>query len=305
MTPQALASERHVGFKTIALLTDLESGSETALRYAAGLARWYGAKLVVAHSSAADNYVYIPTEALPMWPPSAPLPGEDAAEKTNALVANVGVQDVVTRVLTTESSVDGLLQELENLQVDLLVLATHARIGLRKWLAGSTTEEVFRHCRWPVLVLSPRVLAAAKDAINIQHVLYATDLSGVSADALHYAAGIAQDHDAGLVSVYVEPDKTQDFSFDRVLAQQKLEDWLHQQTLSRGGANARAEHLVRFGEPAKEILAAAEDWKADLIVMGARGLGTVSGLASHFVGGTAYDVACSSACPTFIVPQQH
>lgn len=304
MTPQTLAREHLVKFKTIALLTDLGSGSETALRYAAALARWYGSKLMVAHSCPPETYVYVPDGPLPMWPPSAPLTAEDAGEKAKELVASLGVQDVVSRVLTTVSSLSGLLEELENLRPDLLVLATHARSGLRKCLAGSVTEEVFRRGRWPVLVLSPQVRDTETSAFSIQHVLFATDLSGVSGDALSYAAGIAQDHDAELINVYVEPDKTHDFTFDRVLALQKLEDWMHQHEVAHGELGKRTEHLVRFGEPAKEILATAEAWKADLIVLGARGLGAVAGLASHLLGGTAYEVACSSACPTLIVPQQ-
>lgn len=309
MMPQTLSTAplstaHRVPFKNIALLTDLESGSEAALRYAGALARWYGSKLLLAHSRAADNYVYVPASAVAMWPPDAPLAGEDAERKALDMVASLGLQDVVTHVLTTDASVDGLLKDLETMQPDLVVVATHARTGLRKWLAGSTTEEIFRLCHWPVLVLSPLVIAADASTVDIQHVLYATDLSAVSADAYSYAAGIAQDHDAELVNVFVETDKARDFTFDRVLALQRMEDWLHQQAVVHGEIPARAEDLVRCGEPAQEILAAAGVWKADLIVLGARGLGAMSGLASHFLGGTAYEVACSARCPTLIVPQQ-
>jgi nucleotide-binding universal stress UspA family protein len=304
MIPQVLSTEHRVKFKNIALLTDLGSGSESTLRYAALLARWYGAKLVVAHSYSPENYVYVPAGPLPMWPPSAPATSEDVDERARTLVASLGVQDVVSRVLTKESTVAGLLQELESCRPDLLVLATHGRTGIRKWLAGSVTEEVFRRVRWPVLVLSPQSCAKPTDEFSLRQVLFATDLSGVSGDALHYAAGIAQDHDAELLEVYVEPDKTQDYTFDRVLALQKLEDWLHEHMAAHGEMMGRAEHVVRFGEPAKEILETAATWKADLVVMGARGLGAMSALASHFIGGTAYEVACACSCPTLIVPPQ-
>jgi len=304
MMPRTLATEHLVNFKNIAVLTDLESGSEAALRYAALLARWYGAKLVVAHSITPESYVYVPVGPLPMWPPRAPERSEDVDHKTKRLVASLGVQDVVSRVFTTESSVAGLLQELEAFQPDLLVLATHAHTGASKWLAGSVTEEVFRRARWPVLVLSPAARNVGQHECSLRQILFATDLSGVSGDALHYAAGIAQDHGAELVDVYVEPDAHHDFTFDRIFAQQKLEDWLHHHMMSHGKIVERAEHLVRFGEAAKEILETAATWKPDLIVMGARGLGAVSGLASHFLGGTAYEVASHAPCPVLIVPQQ-
>jgi nucleotide-binding universal stress UspA family protein len=304
MMPQTLTTEHLVNFKNIAVLTDLESGSEAALRYAALLARWYGAKLVVAHSIAPESYVYVPVGPLPMWPPSPPERSEDVDEKAKRMVASLGVQDVVSRVLTTESSVAGLLQELEAFNPDLLVLATHARTGAGKWLAGSVTEEAFRRGRWPVLVLSPHAHLAEHGEFSLRQVLFATDLSGVSGDALYYAAGIAQDHGAELLDVYVDPDEAHDFTFDRTFAQQKLGDWLHHHLVAHGEIVDRAEHLVRFGDAAKEILETAAAWKSDLIVMGARGMGALAGVASHFVGGTAYEVACQAPCAVLIVPQQ-
>jgi nucleotide-binding universal stress UspA family protein len=44
---------------------------------------------------------------------------------------------------------------------------------------------------------------------------------------------------------------------------------------------------------------------ADLIVLGARGLRGATGLASHFIGGTAYEVVCGASCPVLVVPQPH
>lgn len=130
--------------------------------------------------------------------------------------------------------------------------------------------------------------------------LYATDLSDVSARAFHYAAGMSEDHGAHMVALYVDSDGTA-YSFERLIALQRLEDWLHRQSVVHGSM-PWPECIVRFGKPAEEIQQAASECNTELIVLGARGLGAMSGIASHFVGGTAYEIACSSACPVLIVP---
>lgn len=55
-----------------------------------------------------------------------------------------------------------LLVVAEREEVDLLVLTTHARSGLERWVLGSTTEEVLRHGRRPALVLRAHAPAAAR-----------------------------------------------------------------------------------------------------------------------------------------------
>jgi nucleotide-binding universal stress UspA family protein len=45
---------------------------------------------------------------------------------------------------------------------DLIVMATHGRSGLRRWVLGSVTEDVVRHAKVPVLI----VRATAKGKTN-------------------------------------------------------------------------------------------------------------------------------------------
>jgi nucleotide-binding universal stress UspA family protein len=63
-------------------------------------------------------------------------------------------------------------------------------------------------------------------------------------------------------------------------------------------AVAECESILRVGEPAKEILAAAHEWKADLIVIGTHGYG-------HFeqfvLGSVANAVMRGARCPVMAV----
>ena len=295
---------RHVQFRHIAFLTDLESGSEVPLHYAAALAQWYGARLVLAHAYEPEPPLIVPPEPVPDWT-GGPTPRQQAEEKGRSLVSGLQAteREMVEGVVLTVPNVANLLHDLEARHPDLLVVATHARHGLRKLLSGSVTEEVFRRSPWPVLVLPPAHLDE-QHAPHFHRVLYATDLSQVSATALLYAAGIAEDHGAEFVALYVDSQSSSGFSFDRIIDLKKLEDWLHEHRHDLTGALQASEKIVRFGEPATEITAAARELEADLIVIGARGAGALSSFASHLIGGTAYGVACSASCPVMIVPYQ-
>lgn len=62
-----------------------------------------------------------------------------------------------------------------------------------------------------------------------------------------------------------------------------------------------SEVRVSEGEPRAEIVRAAEEWRAELLVMGARGLGGVRGL---LLGSVSQDVARHAPCPVLVVKGQ-
>src|SRR5208282_5444485 len=74
-------------------------------------------------------------------------------------------------------SPDGWPTMAEEAKIDLLVLGTHGRSGVRKLILGSVAEEVFRRAACPVLSVGPNVSCKAKGEIQFQQILFATDLS--------------------------------------------------------------------------------------------------------------------------------
>lgn len=71
-----------------------------------------------------------------------------------------------------------------------------------------------------------------------------------------------------------------------------------ERTGARIGLPWRPQFFVREGEPAGEIQATAEEYGADLIVIGATGRGR---LAEFLLGSTAEDVIRRAACPVMAV----
>jgi len=61
----------------------------------------------------------------------------------------------------TEKAIDGypataVIDEVGDAGDSLVVMATHARSGIGRWVLGSVTDRVVRHCTGPVLVVRPK-----------------------------------------------------------------------------------------------------------------------------------------------------
>jgi hypothetical protein len=54
------------------------------------------------------------------------------------------------------------LQTAEEIDCDLIVMATHGRTGLSRWLLGSVTEQVMRRSLCPVLTVKSPVARREK-----------------------------------------------------------------------------------------------------------------------------------------------
>lgn len=143
--------------------------------------------------------------------------------------------------------------------------------------------------------------------IDLKKILVATDFSPHAAVALRHAVGLAQAFKSELVLVnVVEPADmmTQlppigESYFSPALIQAQ-EDYAKQQgeeaVRSCGYPNAR--FIIRQGSPFFEILAAAKEENADLIVIGTHGRGAI---AHILMGSVAERVVRKAACPVLVV----
>lgn len=66
-------------------------------------------------------------------------------------------------------------------------------------------------------------------------------------------------------------------------------------------SQSKVETQLREGLPPGEIVAAAKEWQADLIVVGTHGRG---GLERLFLGSVAEEVLRHAPCPVLVIPQE-
>jgi nucleotide-binding universal stress UspA family protein len=143
-----------------------------------------------------------------------------------------------------------------------------------------------------------------------KHVLWATDFSDESMEALHYADYFAKTFQAKLTALHVVPD------FSPVL----YESWPEAQAelagqieASKTVGKAKLDHLcttagvcpdktlVVEGSPAKVIVATARKEGADLIVVGRKG---VSGLEMNLIGSVTHQVLRASHVPVLVTKKR-
>src|SRR5262245_12432242 len=120
-------------------------------------------------------------------------------------------------------------------------------------------------------------------ARRFQNVLCGIDFSDYSRFALQYAAAMARREDGRVSVVFVNDPllvRAAAATYDEAAMTQATEREL-QKFISDalGAANAqRVERVAAVGEPATEIKAAAKTLRADLVVLGTRGLGNAGKL---------------------------
>jgi nucleotide-binding universal stress UspA family protein len=285
--------ESQLQIKRIAVLTDFSRGADIALRYAAVFARTYGAGVVLAHA-------YIPPTGLFADPEISHA--YEAMEDLQQGLENRLLKQAEANFLrdincTTLLRIGGSRDLLDGLRdADLIVVGTSGESGLEKAALGSFAETIFRSSRIPVLTVGPHCRCGGEGYVAIKTVLYATDFSSGAKIALPYALSIAKEHHAELVLLHVKDDEDNPFSFERTMVSEGLLEKLHQLAPAD-----KTTCIVRFGKSDAIILEETRNREADLIVVGARGVGAFASVISHFGGGTAYKIAASADCPVLTV----
>ena len=135
---------------------------------------------------------------------------------------------------------------------ELIVMGTHGRSGMNRWMLGSVTERILRESPVPLLT----VRAAPRGPIR--RILSPIDGTEASRRAFHFAARLGTCFDAEVSAVYVHEEGSA----------QSPPDLCH---LIPAAARERCDirELVRHGDPADEIVALAAEGAFDLMVIGA------------------------------------
>lgn len=132
--------------KTILFPTDESANSRAAFCVASALARDCNARLIILEVVPAPITIYGP-------------PPEAYFEQMRKALDQMEVHDSnvrVDRLIAEGNPVTQIVRVAEDSQCDLILMATHARTGIRRFLTGSVAEEVVRRSRCPVLIIKSR-----------------------------------------------------------------------------------------------------------------------------------------------------
>lgn len=136
--------------QTILVPTDFSAAATQALHVARSLGRDHHAHLVLMSAPLPPppiGEVYVPIGDYSGMT-------EDTQRQLTALANGITEVPVETQVMIGSPG-PSIVAVAENYQADLIVMGTHGRSGLSRWLMGSVAEYVLRHAPCPVLTIKP------------------------------------------------------------------------------------------------------------------------------------------------------
>ncbi len=307
----------------ILMARDFSSCSEHALAYALDLARRMDATLHVLYADTRHDALLAPDE------PQMPV-GEKARDVIRRLLdpdeaaplafdpGDLRVEHAMTRDVAPARAILDYAREHD---IDLIVMGTHGRRGVRRMLLGSVAREVVQRAPCPVLTVRPRPRTPSAPP-SVERLLVPVDFSAHARAALVHAKALAGLYGASIdllhvIEEYVHPafyttgiyasiyDATPDI-------EQKSREVLRRLVEETPGPDVPVTVHVRPGRAADAIVQEAEALGSDLVVMSTHGL---TGLEHFLIGSVAEHVVQSVECPVFTlkafgkmlvpVPQPH
>jgi nucleotide-binding universal stress UspA family protein len=288
--------------KRILCPVDFSEESRHAIDHAIAMARWYNASLTGLH-------VYSP-----MFTPD---PGLSAPEdelrrlqaETLACFVGAGAIGVGLNVLVDVGRpAHQILARAAALPADLVVMGTHGAGGFEHLILGSVTERVLRKAPCPVLTVPPR--ARSTSSLPFKRLVCAVDFSEWSLKALETTFSLARESDADVTLVHViewpwhepPPPHLSELPAEQAKALAEFRQFLENRAIGRLTAltpEATPRHdaatlRVVHGTPYSEVLRAAADSHADLIVMGVHGRNAADLL---LFGSTTNQLVRRATCP--------
>lgn len=291
-----VCAKPRVAFQNVLVATDLSPLSDTALRWAKGIARRYGSGLYVTHVIVPAETALVPPE---YWGSTQEVLEEAVARDMETLDANL--RPLPHKMLLHHGCVwESISADVREFGIDLLVMATHGREGFGRLMAGSVAEEVFRRVPCPVLTLGPKVAAPVTAEPGFDQILFATNFGPESLAAAPYAISLAQEFEARLTLLHVMNEEDFDLPVDPQVALEVRMDRLHKIVPADAELRHEPQYLLEFGNAADQILRVAEEGNAGLIVLGAKPSEHI-GVAVHFSSGIAHEVVSSAMCPVLTI----
>jgi nucleotide-binding universal stress UspA family protein len=289
---------------TLLFASDFTPCSDQALPLACDLAALTGASLHALHVASGDR-----GDA----GPGTPAGDEVLAARLQALVEQERLRDrwaahrplsVKGEVVHQRAVAPAIVAAARRCNVDLIVMGTHGRRGLRRLMLGSVATEVVRYADRPVLTVGGR--EAPYDG-TIRSILVPVDFSIYARQALRHARELAAFFGARVdllhvLDAHIHPTfyNAGVFSLNDLIpdADRKAAAHLEQFYRETDGPVDAVRTEVVTGVPATEIVDYARRARTDLILLSTHGL---TGLEHFLIGSVAEKVVRTAPCPVLTV----
>ncbi len=298
-------------FHHILVATDFSKASERAFAEAMVIATENDAQICLVHAVNADwRYEMLET------PPEIDLEEAEAEARMRTFINTLAPgSEIPWTLISRGPTAPSVATYAMQTGVDLLVIGTRGRGGFSKLALGSTAEELLRIAPCPVMTVGPRAeITLAKNAFK--STLFATDFGKGSTQALKIALSLAQKRRAQLVLLHMTAPMpvTSTTLSDYAPAGPAADDIQEWQRASRAKSLLQLKEYLPVGihleqEPefvtgtdlcAEGVLTAAEQFRADLIVMGAN-RNIPAKVMAHLPWTAVHEVVRKAPCPVLTV----
>lgn len=232
-----------------------------------------------------------------------------ALEQTAQAITDQGV--TADAAVVVAHPPDGILDYAQTHAVDLIVMSTHGRSGLARWVYGSVAARVVQAAACPVLLIRT---VAGETPPAPRKILVTLDGTRLSTRALPEAERLARLFKAEIVLLRVVVDSyEQNLRYVPASLAPEVADYtsgllerlIAQATVEQGGIAAdllargvEATSIVLTGDPVQTILDYAVSEAVELIAMATHGR---SGMARMLHGSAAERVLHDAPCPLLLV----
>lgn len=210
-----------------------------------------------------------------------------------------------------------ILSGAKEKEADYVVIANRGYSKVQEMLLGSTTTEVLQRSEYPVYLINIEVdwydddvekrklvLSQACEK-SLDHVMHATDFSETANRAFK---ALKQFESGGLVKkislIHVQGHHAialSDPASREALTEDNRKDLDRIRNSLSDHTRNSAETIITFGSPAQEIISAADEKGATMLVLGSQGKGYIE---KFFLGGVSNQVTRYSNIPVLLVPAE-
>jgi nucleotide-binding universal stress UspA family protein len=277
---------------------DFYPASERAVDYAVILAENYGAQLTLLHVVApilpSAYGVRVDLKSL------VQALKEESARKLQQLNRKAKSAKVPVECIVRTGEIHQEIKRIvSSARIDFVVMGTHGRRGIERWVLGSVAEQLLRSIRVPLLTIGRRE-GTEKVPLAIRRILVTTDFSEGTSEAIAYAFSIAQECQAHISILHVLGNVGADTSEKyREILTKKIGDQLKKLIPPEARGWWDAKTRVETGLPFKVILKTVEKESIDLLVMNVHGK---QGLDRSLLDSTAERVVRAASCPVLMIP---
>ncbi|HQU73164.1 MAG TPA: universal stress protein [Calditrichia bacterium] len=291
--------------KNILIPVDFSEFSDRAVEHGLMLAKKFGADIKLLHAVVLFQQEPDEKEHMDLYEKYVQRKEESGfkrlQEKMDAAGAGPHVR-IESEMVRSISAAEAILEYLGQHPCDLVIIGTHGERGLRRLVFGSVAERVVRLSPVPVLTVQKGL---RQD--SIARIVVPVDFSAHATVAVKSARVLAKTYNAAISFVHVINQQLHPaYGAANVNSVFVLDPDLKDRSLKNliGFAGKEAEDddfRVLEGRPSVEIVNFARDERADLILMGTKGL---SGLDHLLIGSVTERVVRTSPVPVLTVGRE-